>query len=63
MKLYEWGDSTGWISCVIFKNKKKVLEHIRNGTHNSAAYGDKAYIWEIDTIKETREKVITLDLK
>lgn len=63
MKIYEWGDNTNWISCKIFKNKKKLLEHIRNVTHDSAAYGDKAYIYEIDTITEMREKIMILDLK
>lgn len=47
----------------MFKNKKSIMEHIRNVTKNTYAYGVKAYIWEIDTKILTRTKIITLDLK
>lgn len=39
------------------------MEHIRNVTKETYAYGDKAYIWEIDTKILTRTKISTLDLK
>lgn len=63
MKIYEWGDNEYWISSVIHKNKKKLIEHIKDITKDEPIWcGNKAFIWEIDTIKGTRRKILTIDL-